>query len=478
MRTKGKIGMLLLVLAVVLGAVSIANPDPAEGADSAVANKAIIDPYQMYTYPLMMQDLERLAAAYPDLIELQSIGQTVFGRDIRAVKLGKGDAAILVDGAQHAREWMGTNLILYLIDRYAYAYEHDVNYGDYNVRDILDRCTIWFVPMVNPDGTALQQEGLEAFPEFWHANLLGMNGNSSNFKHWKANAQGVDINRQYPAMWADIRNSPGYPKFKNFKGWEPAQTAEAASMMKLTYEIDPEIAFSYHSSGRVLYWHFNTSSEHVNRDKRLANAISAMTGYGQVKPEKNPSGGGFTDWFIMQFGRPGFTAELGTYQEENELPLWTFGELWEENKEVPLYLAAEGYRLWLERYPIEQMEEQIQLLGEVQLYNRPSESSPVGATLKDAKLKANARLGQWYRVSTWLGPKWIRPEPSAYLIGHTEPYEQRVKLTDKTPIYASPKADVKLPLAELHSQEVEAIERWNDWIRIKTWLGSSWIKKE
>ncbi|GAA3410574.1 hypothetical protein GCM10020370_55390 [Paenibacillus hodogayensis] len=470
--------MLLKVLAVILGTTLLAGPVRAAGSEPASVNKSIINPYQMYTYNLMMQQIDQLASAYPELIEVKSIGRTVFGRDIQAVKLGKGEANVLIDGSQHAREWLGTNLILYLIDRYAYAYENQVNYDEYNVSDILDHCSIWFVPMVNPDGVALQQEGLSAFPDFWQASLIGMNGNSDSFKHWKANAQGVDINRQYPAVWSDIRNSPGYPMFKNFKGWEPAQTAEAISMIQFTYEIDPEIAFSYHTSGRVLYWHFNTPPEHLARDKKIANAISAMTGYGQVKPEKNPSGGGFTDWFIMQFGRPGFTAELGPYHAENELPLWTFADVWEENKNMGLYLAAEGYRLWQERYPIERVEVKIQLLEDVQLYNRPDESTPVGAKLNGAKLVADARLGEWYRVPTWLGPKWIRPQPTAYLQGHSEPYAKRIKLTDKTPIYSSPKAEESLALAELHSQEVDALERWNDWILIKTWLGSNWIKEK
>ena len=317
--------MLVTILVIVL---SMGNTVMAA---SESKNKEIVDPYQMYTYDSMIEQIDQLAAAYPGLIKVKSIGKTAFGRDIKAVKVGKGEASVLIDGSQHAREWLGTNLILYMIDRYAYAYENNMKYDDYIVRDLLDHCSIWFVPMVNPDGVTLQQEGLDAFPESYHAHLIDMNGGSYNFKRWKANAEGIDINRQYPAMWSTIRATSKYPWFKNYKGSEPAETAEARSMMQFTYESDPEIALSYHTSGEILYWNFHTAPEHLARDKKMADTISGMTGYSQVKPEKDPSGGGFTDWFILQFARPGFTAELGTYQEETELPLWTFTDIWKQN---------------------------------------------------------------------------------------------------------------------------------------------------
>ncbi|WP_282939084.1 M14 family zinc carboxypeptidase [Paenibacillus sp. RC67] len=447
-------------------------------SDSTPVNKEIVYPYQEYSYELMSEEMNKLAAVYPGLIEVKSIGTTDFGRDIKAVKLGKGEASVLIDGSQHAREWMGTNLILYMIDRYAYAYENNMKYDKYVVRDLLDHCSIWFVPMVNPDGVTLQQKGLDAFPEYYRDYMLSMNGGSDNFKRWKANASGIDINRQYPAMWTGIVNSPKYPMFKNYKGSEPAETAEATSMIHFTYQIDPEIAFSYHTSGEVLYWYFNTAPEHMARDKKMADSISAMTGYSQVKPVKDPSGGGFTDWFIAQFGRPGFTAELGPYQEETELPLWTFTDIWSENQNIGLYLASEGYKLWQERYPMEMVEENIQLLEPVQLYNRPNESFPVGGELGKGNVKSDAHLGDWYRVPTWLGPKWIRLNHTPFLKGYSKKMEERISLSSSTSIYKYPIEENPVRLGDLNPQEVQALERWNGWILIRTWLGDGWIQQQ
>ncbi|WP_256865544.1 M14 family zinc carboxypeptidase [Paenibacillus sp. 32352] len=479
MKTERKSGTMRKMAAAVLG-ISLMlggiGGAAAAASDSPPANKEIVYPYQEYTYELMSEQIDKLAAAYPGLIEVRSIGTTNFGRDIKAVKLGKGEASVLIDGSQHAREWMGTNLILYMIDRYAYAYENNMKYNQYVVRELLDHCSIWFVPMVNPDGVTLQQKGLGAFPEYYHDYLLSMNGGSDNFKRWKANASGIDINRQYPAMWTGIVNSPNYPMFKNYKGSEPAETAEATSMIHFTYQIDPEIALSYHTSGEVLYWYFNTLPEHMARDKKMADSISAMTGYSQVKPVKDPSGGGFTDWFIAQFGRPGFTAELGPYQEETELPLWTFTDIWNENQEIGLYLAYEGYKLWRERYPIETIDENLQLLEPAQLYNRPNESFPVGGELGKAKVKADARLGDWYRVPTWMGPKWIHLNQTPIIKGASEKTEERIHLNSPATVYKYPGQDNAAVLGELNPQEVQALERWKDWLMIRTWLGDGWIR--
>lgn len=467
-----------MLTAMVLGAVIWTGPAGTGYVQAEGTGKDIVDPYQVYSYTLMLEDMNRLAAAYPDLIQLKTIGTTVFGREIKALKLGRGEASILIDGSQHAREWISTNLILYMIDRYAYAYEHNMKYDEYVVRELLDNCSIWFVPMVNPDGVTLQQEGVGAFPEYYRSYLLSMNGGSYNFKRWKANAEGIDINRQYPAMWTGIRNSPAYPMYKNYKGAEPADTAEAQSMIHFTYNADPEITLSYHTSGEVLYWYFHNAPENLARDKGIANTITRMTGYGQVQPAADPSGGGYTDWFIAQFGRPGFTAELGHYQEETEVPLWAFDEIWGENQTMGLYLASEGYKLWNGRYPVQPVQEQLQLLKPVQLYNRPSESFPTGAELGSAQVTADARLGDWVRIPTWMGLKWVCLKQTDYLPGHAEDANGKISLKEQTNLYSYPKAETNLLLGQVNPQEVTVLKRWSNWILIETWFGTSWIEEK
>ena len=76
----------------------------------------IVNPYVMYTYDQMVEDLRVLKEMYPDLVEIEVLGQSVEGRDIILVKLGKGDIKIHLNGSMHAREYFTTNVLMKMVD--------------------------------------------------------------------------------------------------------------------------------------------------------------------------------------------------------------------------------------------------------------------------------------------------------------------------------------------------------------------------
>jgi murein tripeptide amidase MpaA len=319
------------------------------GTTEAATKHDIVEPVQTYTYEEMVADIKKLAAAYPEVVRYKVIGQSEYGRNIYAVGLGNGEASVYFDGSHHGREWLTTNLNMYMINKYAQFYQLRYNLDHYNVRETLDKTTIWFVPMVNPDGVTLQQKGLSAFPKSTHASLIQMNGGSTNFNRWKANGKGVDLNRQYDADWENIWYNTGKPSYKNYKGTAPMQAKETKTIVNFIYQIDPEIAVTYHSAGKILYWNFHQTDEFYSRDLAYALQLNSLTGYSLVKPAPNPSGGGLSDWFVIAFNRPGFTPEIGNYPGETNLPISEFNQTWKENRLVGLYVAIEGYKLSQER---------------------------------------------------------------------------------------------------------------------------------
>lgn len=172
-----------------------------------------------------------------------------------------------------------------------------------------------------------------------------MNNGSKNFKRWKANAKGNDLNRQYKADWDKIKNSPKSPSYKNYKGKAPESAKEVKAIVKFVNQINPEMTVAYHSSGRILYWNYKQSKTNYNRDHVYAKKIGKMTGYSLVYPGKNPSGGGFSDWFISTKKRPSFTPEIGKPAGETNLPVSQFSQIWKENQGVGLYVAQESIKL-------------------------------------------------------------------------------------------------------------------------------------
>ncbi|MGM0805764.1 MAG: stalk domain-containing protein [Bacillota bacterium] len=317
------------------------------GDQKAEAAHDLVNGNQFYTYDEMITDMKELAAHYPGLISYKEIGRSEYNRPIYAIKLGKGNAKVFVNGSHHAREWISTNLSMDMIDEYASAYTNGDYIGKYNVRDILNKTTMWFVPMVNPDGVTLQQYGLTKFPSADRFKLINMNEGSTDFKRWKANARGVDLNRQYQADWANIKNNKPQPSWSNHKGTAPVNQAESRAIVNFTKQIDPEMAVAYHTSGEILYWNFHQTGSWKERDHVYASAIGNMTGYDLIYPGTNPSGGGYTDWFIINYKRPGFTPELGNYAGNTHVPVSEYNTIWSQNKYVGLYVAQEGYKLYL-----------------------------------------------------------------------------------------------------------------------------------
>ncbi len=316
---------------------------------SANAHNNIVNPYQTYTYSQMVKDIKSLAEKYPNLIKYKVIGKSEYGRDIYAVSLGTeepGGPTVFFNGSHHAREWLTTNLNMYMIDQYAQAYEANRTMEGYNVNQILDKTTMWFVPMVNPDGVTLQQSGLNAFPERVHDDLVEMNEGSKDFTRWKANAKGVDLNRQYDADWENIKNNRDEPSWSNHKGVAPHSSSEVRAIVNFTQEIAPEMVVPYHSAGKVIYWSFHQTGNRYDRDHQYAEEVGNLTGYEVIYPGQNQSGGGMTDWFISKYKRPALTMEIGNYPGERHLPISEFDQAWQENRLVGLYAAEESYNLY------------------------------------------------------------------------------------------------------------------------------------
>lgn len=103
--------------------------------------------------------LDYLSDKYADFVEVETIGKSVEGRDIRAVKIstkGKVDGqrpTIFVDAGHHAREWASHMSALYLIYNLVERSEDNL--------DVLEKVDWIIVPIVNADGYAYSQNSVQ-----------------------------------------------------------------------------------------------------------------------------------------------------------------------------------------------------------------------------------------------------------------------------------------------------------------------------
>jgi g-D-glutamyl-meso-diaminopimelate peptidase len=308
-----------------------------------VASAKIVKANKPYTYEMLENDLSKIQKKYHEKVKIKSIGTTPFDRDIWAIKLGKGKKNVVLIGSHHGREWLTSIMLMKMLESYAASYDEKGLFG-FKSNHILNDVSLWFVPMLNPDGVTIQQHELQRFPSKHQELLVKMNEGSTNFESWKSNGMGIDLNRQYPAGWEGLNQDPASPSHKFYKGEKPLEAKEVRSLTRFINEINPSIAVAYHTAGREIFWNYH-NGKYLKRDKLIANKISKLTGYKLAKPVKDAVGGGFTDWFITTYHRPALTIEISYLVGETNPPLSIFNNEWKRNRYVGLKLAAEAKKI-------------------------------------------------------------------------------------------------------------------------------------
>lgn len=290
-----------------------------------------------YTSSVLEMDITGLQARYP-FIDVTSIGQSVLGKPLYRIRLGKGDRAVSYNGSHHANEWITTPVLMKWIEEYLKSYVKKETLSGYDVVELWDDVTIDIVPMVNPDGVDLVIEGADNLSN--KDQLIEWNYGRENFSDWKSNINGVDLNRNYDAAWKEYKNlekdfgvtGPG-PAL--YGGMAPGDQPESKAMIEMTRRGNYRLVIAYHTQGEVIFWSFMDLQP--DESYRIAQEFSKVSGYALADPSLSQSFAGYKDWFIETYEKPGFTIEVG--QGKNPLPLSQFGRIYDDNEEL-LLLAA------------------------------------------------------------------------------------------------------------------------------------------
>lgn len=282
----------------------------------------IVDPTMPYGYIEMMEDLERMRERYP-FLQIGAVGESVLGKIIPVVILGRGSKKIHYNGSFHANEWITTTLLMKFIEDYAAAYASGQPFRGEDLNSLFNAVSLWIVPMVNPDGVELVQEGLRSDNPYYDE-IVAWNQGSLDFSGWKANIRGVDLNDQYPAHWEEERErrSPSGPAPRDFVGYAPLTEPEAVAIAELTRNEDFSLVMAFHTQGEVIFWNYRDLEP--PESEIIVERLSEASGYEPVKIFNSDAG--YKDWFIQDFRRPGFTIEAG--RGVNPLPLSEFPRIY------------------------------------------------------------------------------------------------------------------------------------------------------
>ena len=239
-----------------------------------------------YTYENMQNDLGILARIFPEIIQIDSLGKTEDQRELYHFYIGSANAPkkILIFGGIHGREYMTSQLIMEQTTEFLMKL---CRTQDKEYAKILEGKAIHVVPMVNPDGVTISQRGAMGIKNPDLKNLVeeialregGRHPQGSYFHRWKANAKGVDLNRNFDALWETCEDAVQEPSRENYKGPKPESEIESRALAELTRREEFQRTISYHSSGAVIYWDFYQQGQLRVQTWEFAKKIGDITGY-------------------------------------------------------------------------------------------------------------------------------------------------------------------------------------------------------
>ncbi|GMQ56133.1 M14 family metallopeptidase [Vallitalea sediminicola] len=291
-----------------------------------------------YTYDVMENNIMGLSKRYP-FLKFDSIGNSVDGRKLYRIRIGKGNNHVIYNGAHHANEWITTPLLMKWIEVFSEVYSRKGSIRGYDTEQIWNYATIDIVPMVNPDGVELVINGVENINTN-KEQLIDWNFGSEDFNDWKSNINGVDLNRNYDAGWKEYKelevelgvNGPG-PFL--YGGTKAESEPESLAMANLTRSVDTRLVIAYHTQGQVIFWNFKDLQPEIS--VYIGETFAKASGYELASEDLSQSLAGYKDWYILEYRKPGYTIEVG--KGKNPLPIEQFDMIYENNEEI-LMLAS------------------------------------------------------------------------------------------------------------------------------------------
>lgn len=296
----------------------------------------------VYTYENLVSDTGILELRYPSYFSADSLGETADGRKILHFVIGDEQASekILINAGIHGREYITCQLVMKQTAAFLKHLAARDFYGDVSYEDLLHDTAIHVICMVNPDGVSISQKGTDGIQTDEVrdnlAQIAQLDGTSLSdgdyLKRWKSNANGVDLNRNFDALWEQYADPAGHPSSDHYKGTAPGCEVESNALIQLTTKEQFSRTISYHTQGQVIYWYFGQEGSLYDQTLDFANRISAVTGYPLDAAYQSLDPAGYKDWAIQSQGIPSLTIEVGT--QDSPVPPEQFAQIWEENQFV------------------------------------------------------------------------------------------------------------------------------------------------
>lgn len=322
-------------------ALNIERANPDITPNNIQAGQRIVIPYKFplvtdkipYSYALTQYILYGLLARYP-FLELNKAGNSVMGKSIYYVKVGRGQKEYFYNASHHANEWITTPLLLKFLENYSQSYANNERIGNQGAVFLYNTSKLFLIPLVNPDGVDLVNGAVDKESTYYiNAEEIANRYPQIPFPDgWKANIAGTDLNLNYPAYWEEAKRIKGEQGFtspapRDFVGGAPLSAIESRAVYDFTLNHNFSLTLSYHTQGEVIYWKFLDFNP--ENSYNIALEFAKTSGYTVSETPYASGYAGYKDWFILNYNLPGYTIEAG--KGENPLSINELNGIYEKN---------------------------------------------------------------------------------------------------------------------------------------------------
>jgi carboxypeptidase T len=277
-----------------------------------------------HTNQEMVDEIHATEAAYPELVDVMSIGKSYKGRDIWVAKVSDNVAAdedepeVLVDALHHARERLSLEQALYLLATLTKDYATDST-----VKSLVDNREVWIIFSVNPDGHVYDLSG-DPY-NLWRKNRQPTPGSSRI---------GTDLNRNYDYRWGCCGGSSRNPASWNYRGPNAFSAPETRVVRDFVnsrvvggrQQIRTHVTL--HTNGEQILWPFGYTKTDIPGDMTvedhrtfvaMARAMASRNGYKAMQSSTlYVTDGDQIDWMYGRHRIFSFTFELYPVEQNTD----------------------------------------------------------------------------------------------------------------------------------------------------------------
>lgn len=237
------------------------------------------------TYQAYLAMMRQFVNDYPAICKLDTIGYSVQGRQILAVKISdnvnqnENEPEFFYSSTMHGDETVGYVLLIRLADYLLTQYGLKTPEG-LRVKNLVNNLEIWINPLANPDGT------------------YRLGGDTTVSKATRSNANNIDLNRNFPDRVNDPNNTT------------VGRQAETKVMMEFVWKHNFTLSANFHGGAQVVNypWDNGATSGTYSASPDDAWFINLSRIY--ATPNPDIMSGGFTNgitngckWYAIFGGR-------------------------------------------------------------------------------------------------------------------------------------------------------------------------------